>query len=91
LGQSFGGSIEINFALSYPSRLKGLILPSHLMSKTRWIEDSIFLQSQIPQSPTFVIEAALSGDVVAKEEYDRAKNIFITAMFVESIHGRKDC
>jgi proline iminopeptidase len=72
LGHSWGGALAVEYYLTYPEGIKGLILSSPLISTPRWEADADTLIMTLPAKMQDIIENAnTTGDYVS-EEYKKA-------------------
>jgi proline iminopeptidase len=76
LGQSWGGSVVTDFALTYPGRTLGLVLSSPLLSTQKWLADANTLLAEMPPAEKALLMAGIKGKPVDKAAYDAAEELF---------------
>lgn len=76
IGQSWGGSLAIEYVLKYPSRVNKLILHSPLIDTRLWVEEADKLKDQLPDGlGQRMRELEQSGDT-DDEEYSKLSELF---------------
>ena len=71
LGHSFGGTLALQYGLTLPSGLRGLVLSSPLLSVKDWLADTDIRKKELPNSIQDIIEeheAANTTDNLAYQE-----------------------
>lgn len=74
-GQSWGGTIAVDYALAYPDRVSRLILASPLLSSAEWMKQAQALVTQLPAKDQNAIQKHQRGSPESKE-YQRAIKAF---------------
>jgi len=72
LGQSWGGMLAIEYMLTKPSGVVGLVLSNTLASATLWAEELKRLTHELPEPHLSAIKAAESGRDIDPQGYERA-------------------
>lgn len=76
VGQSWGGSLALEYALRYPERVNKLILHSPLIDTKLWVEEADKLKDQLPDGlGDRMRELEQAGDTEG-EEYDKLSHLF---------------
>jgi proline-specific peptidase len=72
LGQSWGGMLAMEYMLTKPSGVAGLVLSNTLASAALWAEELKRLTHELPEPHMSVIKAAESGRDIDPQDYQRA-------------------
>jgi len=72
LGQSWGGMLAIEYMLTKPAGVRGLVLSNTLASAALWAEELFRLTRELPASHLAAIKAAEGGGAVDPQSYQRA-------------------
>lgn len=76
IGQSWGGSLAIEYSLKYQSHVKNLILHSPLIDTKLWVEEADKLKDQLPNNlGQRMRELEQNGDT-DNEEYETLSRLF---------------
>ena len=76
LGQSWGGSLALEYALKYPERVNKLVLHSPLIDTPLWVEEADKLKDQLPDGQgARMRELEQAGDTESAE-YRRLGELF---------------
>lgn len=76
LGQSWGGSLAVEYTLAHPEKVKSLILASPLLSAPLWAKETKRLVRQLPQPVQNNILKHEQSGTTDSEEYQDAMKLF---------------
>jgi proline-specific peptidase len=72
LGQSWGGMLAIEYMLTHPLGVAGLVLSNSLANSILWAAEIKELTHQLPEPHLSAIKAAESGSITDPQAYQRA-------------------
>jgi proline iminopeptidase len=75
-GQSWGGTLAVEYYLAHPKHVKALILSSPLLSTERWIADTDYLISTLPDTIQAAIRLHEAAGSFDHAEYQQAMQVF---------------
>ena len=76
VGQSWGGSLALEYSLKYPERVNKLILHSPLIDTKLWVKEAEKLKDQLPDNlGSRMRQLEQSGDTSGKE-YKKLSHLF---------------
>lgn len=76
MGQSWGGSLVMEYALRYPSHVNKLIIHSPLIDTALWVEEADKLKDQLPDNLGERMRQLEANDEWAGDEYSKLSKIF---------------
>ncbi len=75
-GQSWGGTLAMDYYLKYPAEVKAIIFSSPLLSTDLWIKDADTLIATLPDSIQFIIRENEKNKTFGSESYKNAVNLY---------------
>jgi proline-specific peptidase len=75
-GHSWGGALAVEYALTNPEGLVGLVLGSPVISTKRWIEDAQELVAAMPVEDRKAIQKHEAAGTTSDPEYEKAVQAF---------------
>ena len=81
LGNSWGGTIAAEYAITKPGGLVGLVLSSPLLSAPRWVADNAIYRRQLPARVREVLDEHEAGGTTHGEAYQAAVGEFYSRHF----------
>lgn len=76
IGQSWGGSLAIEYTLKYPEHVNKLILHSPLIDTKLWVEETDKLKDQMPDKKGDRMRQLEAVDDTDGKEYEHLSNLF---------------
>jgi L-proline amide hydrolase len=76
LGQSWGGMLGAEHAISRPSGLRGLVLSNAPASMDLWVDESKKLRAQLPRETRDVLDAHEAAGTIYDESYLAASQVY---------------
>jgi proline iminopeptidase/L-proline amide hydrolase len=76
LGQSWGGTVALEYGARRPSALAGLVLASPLISTRRWLADAAVLRRELPQDVQAQLDRCEGSAPSPEAACDAATNVF---------------
>lgn len=78
LGQSWGGMLALEYALTQPSGLDSLILASSTASMSQWISEAQRLRNELPAAVQQTMLKHETAGTTADPEYEEATFVFLS-------------
>ena len=72
LGQSWGGQLALEYALTKPKGIESLILADSLADMSQWVSEANRLRSELPQDILSVLDKHESEGTIDDPEYEEA-------------------
>ncbi len=76
LGQSWGGMLGMEYALTQPSGLKSLIVANSPASMTQWVSEANRLRAELPEDVQAALTKHEAAGTTDSAEYVEAVNVF---------------
>lgn len=80
-GNSWGGTVAAEYAMTQPPGLAALVLSSPLISTPRWIEDNTGYRNQLPEDVRKTLDEHEAAGTIDSSEYQDAVMVFYRRHF----------
>jgi proline iminopeptidase len=81
LGNSWGGTVAAEYAMTQPKGLQGLVLASPLISTPRWISDNTNYRKKLPPDVQHVLDENEAAGTTDSQAYQDAVMVFYLRHF----------